>query len=88
MTSRHGLWLMADGIWKTARPFAIAISLQPLAMSVACSPGGPASKSAARNLVLITVDTLRADHVGAYGYTRARTPALDDESRSWLMADS
>jgi arylsulfatase A-like enzyme/cytochrome c-type biogenesis protein CcmH/NrfG len=30
-----------------------------------------------RNLLLITVDTLRADHVGAYGYARARTPALD-----------
>jgi arylsulfatase A-like enzyme len=31
----------------------------------------------ARNLVLITIDTLRADHVGAYGAARARTPALD-----------
>ena len=27
--------------------------------------------------VLITIDTLRADHVGAYGWTRARTPTLD-----------
>jgi Flp pilus assembly protein TadD len=27
--------------------------------------------------VLITIDTLRADHVGAYGYARARTPTLD-----------
>ncbi|HTI36025.1 MAG TPA: sulfatase-like hydrolase/transferase [Vicinamibacterales bacterium] len=31
----------------------------------------------ARNVLLITIDTLRADHVGAYGYARARTPALD-----------
>jgi arylsulfatase A-like enzyme/Flp pilus assembly protein TadD len=31
----------------------------------------------AQNLLLITIDTLRADHVGAYGYTRARTPVLD-----------
>jgi arylsulfatase A-like enzyme len=29
------------------------------------------------NLVLITIDTLRADHVGAYGYKRATTPTLD-----------
>jgi choline-sulfatase len=29
------------------------------------------------NLVLVTIDTLRADHVGAYGSTLARTPALD-----------
>ena len=26
---------------------------------------------------MITIDTLRADHVGAYGYARARTTALD-----------
>jgi arylsulfatase A-like enzyme/cytochrome c-type biogenesis protein CcmH/NrfG len=31
---------------------------------------------------LITIDTLRADHVGAYGYTRARTPALDGLAKS------
>jgi Flp pilus assembly protein TadD len=31
----------------------------------------------ATNVVLITIDTLRADHVGAYGYVRARTPTLD-----------
>jgi arylsulfatase A-like enzyme len=46
-------------------------------MVVACSSGTPSPKSSARNFVLITIDTLRADHVGAYGYTRARTPALD-----------
>ena len=31
----------------------------------------------AKNLVIITIDTLRADHVGAYGYKPARTPTLD-----------
>lgn len=30
-----------------------------------------------RHLVLVTVDTLRADRVGAYGYTPAATPTLD-----------
>ncbi len=29
------------------------------------------------NLLLVTIDTLRADHVGAYGYGPAATPALD-----------
>ena len=31
----------------------------------------------ARNLVLISLDTLRADHMGAYGYARDTTPFLD-----------
>ena len=39
--------------------------------------GTPQSTPQARNLVLITIDTLRADHVGAYGYAHARTPVLD-----------
>ena len=29
------------------------------------------------NVLLITVDTLRADHLGAYGYERIRTPNID-----------
>jgi len=37
----------------------------------------PAEKPTARNVLLITIDTLRADHVGAYGYARARTSTLD-----------
>ena len=28
-------------------------------------------------ILLVTIDTLRADHVGAYGYTRPTTPNLD-----------
>jgi arylsulfatase A-like enzyme len=29
------------------------------------------------SVLLVTIDTLRADHVGAYGYTKANTPNLD-----------
>ncbi|MEO8501755.1 MAG: hypothetical protein ABI565_12620, partial [Vicinamibacteria bacterium] len=29
------------------------------------------------NVLLVTIDTLRADHVGVYGYKGARTPVLD-----------
>jgi choline-sulfatase len=67
---------MADGIWRMARLFALAISLQPLAM-ISCGGAARPAKPSARNLVMITIDTLRADHVGAYGWTRARTPTLD-----------
>lgn len=33
--------------------------------------------SAGPDVLLVTIDTLRADHVGAYGAERARTPTLD-----------
>ncbi len=40
-----------------------------------CSPR-PAAEPAA-SVLLITIDTLRADRLGAYGDSRARTPAID-----------
>ena len=30
-----------------------------------------------RNVLIVSIDTLRADHVGAYGHAGAQTPALD-----------
>ncbi|RPJ65211.1 MAG: hypothetical protein EHM24_21835, partial [Acidobacteria bacterium] len=47
--------------------------------------GGPTRSSPpvapASNLLLITIDTLRADHVGAYGHAAARTPVMDSLAR-------
>ena len=37
----------------------------------------PAAPVTTRNVLLITIDTLRADRVGAYGDSTARTPAID-----------
>jgi choline-sulfatase len=36
-----------------------------------------AARPARPNLLLITLDTLRADRLGSYGYAQAETPALD-----------
>lgn len=33
------------------------------------------------NVLLISVDTLRADHLGCYGYSSARTPVIDQIAR-------
>lgn len=37
----------------------------------------PAVRPAPRNLILISLDTLRADHLGCYGYRRGTSPNLD-----------
>jgi glucan phosphoethanolaminetransferase (alkaline phosphatase superfamily) len=34
-------------------------------------------EKSAPNVVLITIDTLRADHVGCYGYQQIKTPNID-----------
>jgi arylsulfatase len=41
----------------------------------ACTP--PGDDGAPWNVVVVLVDTLRSDHVGAYGYARPTTPRLD-----------
>ena len=58
---------------KLAACFVLALAL-PL---VACSPGGSDPADSRPNLLLITVDALRADHMSLYGYERATTPELD-----------
>src|SRR5207248_1196792 len=49
-------------------PVARGAALPPL-------PEGPRRSQA--DVLVITIDALRADHVGAYGYGRATTPNID-----------
>lgn len=52
--------------------------LAVLLLALACSPSPKAAPSEPWNLLLISIDTLRADHVSAYRQSeRARTPNLD-----------
>lgn len=39
------------------------------------------------SFLLVTIDTLRADHVGAYGHEAARTPNMDALARSGVRFD-
>ena len=39
--------------------------------------GDPAPRPPVKNLLVLLVDTLRADHLGCYGYSRATSPRLD-----------
>ena len=76
MTPAKGSGLRAQGWIPNVRGLTLllALSAQPFALSSAACTRAPRSTQArAKNLVLITIDKLRADHVGAYGWTRART---------------
>jgi len=41
------------------------------------SGAGAAAPKGPLNVLLITLDTTRADHLGVYGYTKGRTPVMD-----------
>ena len=45
----------------------------------------PLAQPGAPNVLLIVLDDLRADHVGAYGYDRPTTPFLDNYARRGVL---
>ena len=40
------------------------------------------------NIILVTIDVLRADHVSAYGYPRPTTPFLDELAENGVLFES
>jgi choline-sulfatase len=56
---------------------ALAVAVAVVLRRGVPTDGEPRAIRPVDTLVLITVDTLRADRVGAYGWARARTPAID-----------
>ncbi|MDQ3171606.1 MAG: sulfatase-like hydrolase/transferase [Acidobacteriota bacterium] len=72
-----------------SRDFSIVLIAVSALAAAACSSAEPppASSARAEHVVLITIDTLRADRVGAYGHARASTPALDGLARGGIRFD-
>jgi arylsulfatase A-like enzyme len=72
---------MNDPVQFRIRFHLVAIAaIVALVLTAAGCRGGAGSRP---NLILISIDTLRADHLGAYGYERQTSPVLDrlaDES--------
>ncbi len=65
-----------------ARRRAAFFSLCLAALTVLCAPGAlGAGEGPPPSVVLISVDTLRADHLSSYGYHRHTTPQIDSLGR-------
>jgi arylsulfatase A-like enzyme len=48
-------------------------------------PAGEAATAERPNIILITIDTVRADHLGAYGYDPAISPNIDALARKGVL---
>ncbi len=56
---------------------------------IAAAPGcGPKAEPAPPNVLLIVIDTLRADHLGCYGYGRDTSPNIDRFSRTGVLFEN
>jgi arylsulfatase A-like enzyme len=61
------------------------LAIAGLAAGCRAPTGDPAPVPA--NVVLVVIDTLRADHLGLYGYPRATSPFLDEWAREAVVFD-
>jgi len=73
------------------RPLALAALV---ALAAGCHGRAPSPRASTprravdgRNVLLITIDTLRADHLGVYGYRRATSPYIDSLARRGMVFD-
>jgi choline-sulfatase len=65
------------------RPHLAVLAACALAAVAGCERrGAPAPAAERPSVLLVTIDTLRWDRVGAYGYAAARTPHLDALARA------
>jgi len=67
-------------------PFSLRLTV---ALAVAaCAPGCGASEHGRTNVLLLSLDTLRADHLGCYGYDRPTSPAIDRLAAEGVLFES
>lgn len=66
-------------------PGSSAASFAVLVALIASACGGPQSAPRPVNAIVVLVDTLRADHLGVYGYARATSPNIDRFARESIV---
>jgi arylsulfatase A-like enzyme/Tfp pilus assembly protein PilF len=68
---------------KMRRLFAVLGLVLPLAQTLAAA--NPPARKTPPNVILISLDTVRADHLGCYGAKEIQTPALDALARDGIV---
>jgi len=63
---------------------ALGLAVVPIALAVAAAPLSCA-REGPPNLLLVSIDSLRADHLGAYGYERDTSPHIDRLAREGVL---
>ncbi len=58
--------------------YALLMAALLAVVAGSCRRSKPAAPTSTTNVLLVMIDTLRADHVGAYGYDKPTTATLDE----------
>jgi arylsulfatase A-like enzyme len=76
-------WAGFDSSRRTGLVLAAACAV----VLIGCGESPPDSPRPIRKIVLISLDTLRADHLGVYGYPRETSPEIDGFARQGFVFD-
>jgi len=76
-----------------AKRLSVWVSISALAASLACNRADRERTAAAPplrplNLVVVTIDTLRPDHLHCYGYSKIETPSVDSVAASGVLFEN
>ena len=87
LVALHAFHLLRGGEIPVSRAGTPKLMLLAVLLNTACNndeTSSPAQESNP-NLLLITLDTVRADRVGCYGYDTAETPVLDSWAEKGVL---
>ncbi len=83
-----GWWAFTRGGLAWRGPARTSGLTPALAAGTAPADGGVAPAGLQRNVILVSIDTLRADHLGCYGYGPPTTPAIDRFARDAIVFEN
>ncbi|MBM4376860.1 MAG: sulfatase-like hydrolase/transferase [Deltaproteobacteria bacterium] len=87
-------WIYLERAPLVGRAVEVAAALAPpppldeAPLEVRDGPDDHSLELGSRDVLLVTIDALRADHVGAYGYDRKTTPRLDALARDGAVFEA
>jgi len=79
-------WLRIVGLPVFLMVFSIIAVTNDLNPKIPTLSGGESNKGI--KVILLTIDTLRADHLGCYGYERQTSPAMDSLAAEGVLFES
>jgi arylsulfatase A-like enzyme len=85
VSSRSATWTTAAASLAACLVAAAASTPNAAARTASAPPARSESPVAGYNVILLSIDSLRADHLGAYGYARATSPAIDALAKDGVL---
>ena len=82
------LAIWGKGMATMAALLLLGIGLYQIGRSTGLSAVETRTAARGPNIVLITLDTVRADHLSSYGYSRPTTPHLDNLARRGVLFEN